>query len=52
MSFEDDRIEEGFDNEQDYLDYICNKADSRYYHDFMDEEEREYQNNSIARERE
>lgn len=52
MSFEDDMIEEGFDNEQDYLDYICNKADSRYYHDFMDEEEREYQNNSIARERE
>lgn len=27
MSFEDDMIEEGFYDEQDYLDYLCAKAD-------------------------
>ena len=29
MSFEDDMIEEGFYQEQDYLDYLCSEADKR-----------------------
>ena len=29
MSFEDDMIEEGFRDEQDYLDYLCEEAESR-----------------------
>ena len=27
MSFEDDMIEDGFNDEQDYLDYLCSEAD-------------------------
>lgn len=48
MSFEDDMIEEGFSNEQDYLDHICNKADSRSH--FEDEEEMEDQRNRERKE--
>ena len=33
MSFEDDMLEEGFSNEQDYMDYLCRKADSRRIYD-------------------
>lgn len=29
MSFEDDMIEDGFNDEQDYLDYLCSEADNR-----------------------
>lgn len=29
MSFEDDMIEDGFHDEQDYLDYLCEKAEMR-----------------------
>ena len=29
MSFEEDMIEEGFADEQDYFDYICSEADAR-----------------------
>lgn len=41
MSFEDDMIEEGFSNEQDYLDFLCWKADSRIVYDT--EEERQWE---------
>lgn len=30
MSFEDDMIEEGFHDEQEYLDYLCSKADKGF----------------------
>lgn len=42
MSFEDDMIEDGFQDEQDYLDYLCDEADRRLerinesVHDFDD----------------
>ena len=36
MSFEDDMLEDGFSDEQDYLDYLCNKADSKYFYEDED----------------
>ena len=41
MSFEDDMLEEGFSNEQDYIDYLCRKADSRRLYD--NEEDRQWE---------
>lgn len=36
MSFEDDMLEDGFSDEQDYLDYLCNKADSKFFYEDED----------------
>ena len=35
MSFEDDMIEDGFNNESDYLDFLCYEADNKYFLDIM-----------------
>ena len=46
MSFEDDMIEAGFRNEDDYLDYICNQYDKvsgSQNSDYENEEDLEYQ---------
>lgn len=45
MSFEDDMLEEGFSNEQDYLDFLCWKADSRMVDDTEEDQQWEYERN-------
>lgn len=40
MSFEDDMIEDGFHDEQDYLDYLCEEADRRL--ERMNESDEDY----------
>ena len=42
MSFEDDMIEDGFRDEQEYLDYICNKADEYAMRQMYDDEYDEF----------
>ena len=36
MSFEDDMIEDGFNDEQEYLDYLLTKSDGGYTDDYYD----------------
>lgn len=39
MSFEDDMIEDGFNDEQDYLDYLCSEADRQASNEEFTEED-------------
>lgn len=41
MSFEDSMIDEGFSDEQDYLDYLLDKEDERFENRREEENEEE-----------
>lgn len=41
MSFEDSMIDEGFSDEQDYLDYLLDEEEERFEHSREEENEEE-----------
>lgn len=49
MSFEDDMIEDGFNDEQDYLDYLCSEADNRLksIHSNFDNDSNDYEDDRL-----